>query len=364
MRIYFLVFAAGLPAFSDARTVIQVSSDLTQNSSNVFNDNLSRLLPFDDDDAAPAGSLPTPQRRWYTEEPIPEPANDDVWTRHVRKGTRLLAEMSYSDATLAKKYSKPDNTMQSPYGDQSLKEWGYTMDDRVSWKYRNFKGLGIAKFLKRMGISDRCREEGGTWDPASITHGDPYGEKWIEEQTYKGPDGKLRRMTGARFHMAVTPEGGIMTQYLESPWVSLQIMHKANAKATELPFMRYSSDIMWAMWEHFVPERYITQIKYFITITIVNPTTLALMRRALDSVGKELTTDGVKFSMDTDEGKALLASPNGAGFAHFLNERKLQVGLKTIDFALVMQCEDEEQSPCLVFEVTKVQTPTPPPEDD
>jgi len=72
--------------------------------------------------------------------------------------------------------------------------------------------------------------------------------------------------------------------------------------------MQKSSDMMWAQWEFYIPENKRHNVQYFITLSIENPTTLALMRRALDARGKDLTRRGERFEMSTDEGKALLCT--------------------------------------------------------
>jgi hypothetical protein len=61
---------------------------------------------------------------------------------------------------------------------------------------------------------------------------------------------------------------------------------------------------------------------------------------------------------------AIPGSPNGAGFAHFLIERKEQVGLKTIDTILVFQCESKAKGPCMMFGVQDLAAPAPRPKDD
>jgi hypothetical protein len=76
----------------------------------------------------------------------------------------------------------------------------------------------------------------------------------------------------------------------------------------ELPELQKSSDLMWAMWEHYVHPADYKDLNFFMTLSIENPITLSLMKRALDTLKKELTTAGVLIGMDTDAGKALLST--------------------------------------------------------
>jgi hypothetical protein len=48
----------------------------------------------------------------------------------------------------------------------------------VDYVYRNLNAggyWGITDFLRHIGISDSCREEGGLWNAAAITHFIPGG---------------------------------------------------------------------------------------------------------------------------------------------------------------------------------------------
>ncbi|KAF1917347.1 hypothetical protein BDU57DRAFT_546645 [Ampelomyces quisqualis] len=336
MRVYLLVFAAALSGLSDAT---QIHSDLAYSSSNEFN-----------------GSLPALQRRWDAKGKL---AADDDWNRYVRKGSKLIAQMSYSDFDAAQMFDEPKTTAQSPYGYNSLTKWGYNLYEPVGVRFCDFGYWGISNYLMNNGKSHQCQwlSEEGTWRAAVIMHGDR--KKEIEGQEYKGPDGKTRPATGAAFYMAVTPEGGIMTQSRKSPWESLRKKHP-DASQASLPKMQRSSDMMWAMWERLIPPSHLNQVSFFISVGIVNRITLSLMRRALEKVGEELSGNGVHISTDTDEGKALLSSPNGAGFAYFLIERKAQIGIKSIKSIQLMKCEGVTESACMAFHVENLRAPAPP----
>jgi hypothetical protein len=70
----------------------------------------------------------------------------------------------------------------------------------VDYVYRNFNTggyWGVADFLNHIGVSDRCREEGGLWNAAVITHYRPGGPGSIptDRQTYVGPDNYVRRVS-------------------------------------------------------------------------------------------------------------------------------------------------------------------------
>lgn len=70
-------------------------------------------------------------------------------------------------------------------------------DDPV---YCNFQPGGywdISPFLKLAGLSDKCKQDGGSWNAAFVVHADVTKgeEEELGEQTYKGPDGITRRVS-------------------------------------------------------------------------------------------------------------------------------------------------------------------------
>lgn len=56
-------------------------------------------------------------------------------------------------------------------------------------------------------------------------------------------------------------------------------------------------------------------------------------------------------------------SPNGARVAHFLTQRKLNVGLKTVVDIYVFECLSRVRGPCIMFKLGNVDAPVAPPQD-
>lgn len=81
--------------------------------------------------------------------------------------------------------------------------------------------------------------------------------------------------------------------------------HPNNFPDNELPGMQKLSDMLFAMWE-FVPPADRGNINYFLSLAIENPVTLALIRRALDSEGQELSTSPYRMETSSEGGLALL----------------------------------------------------------
>ncbi|KAF2832785.1 hypothetical protein CC86DRAFT_399450 [Ophiobolus disseminans] len=284
------------------------------------------------------GDSTSHERRWAPG-PIPNPAANDVWEAAKCKEKKFMAQMSYSDYDVGQILPTPVNTAVSPWELNDLKPSGYIMPG-VDQAYRDFSTggfWGVADFFRHIGISDRCREEGGKWFAAVITHyrlGMPGTVPAKHEQTYPGPDGHIRRVSGAYFYMAVNPERGI--HY-------------------ELPNMRALSDMMWAMWEYHTPDNARANMNFFMSLGINNPPTLTIIRRAMDSAGQQLSTTPYRFNIDSDGALALLGSPNGARFAHFLIQRKNQIGMKTVTGVHAFECVSRSHDPRFMFTVGPIQ---------
>lgn len=73
----------------------------------------------------------------------------------------------------------------------------------------------------------------------------------------------------------------------------------------DLPQLRALSDLLWGLWNRDNAD--VKNIKYFFMIGIINVATNALMATALKKENAALNAwPGVKISMETDQGKAML----------------------------------------------------------
>lgn len=78
----------------------------------------------------------------------------------------------------------------------------------------------------------------------------------------------------------------------------------------QLPALRSSSDMMWALWEKDVLLNVHLEdrgnINFFMSLSIENEDTLRILRRAFNQVNSDLTRVGRIFDMTTEEGRAIL----------------------------------------------------------
>lgn len=147
-----------------------------------------------------------------------------------------------------------------------------------------------------------------------------------------------------------------MVQNTVGPRASADRYYPNGFPDNELPEMRHLSDMIGVNWQY-APGELQTNVKYFLSLGITNEPSLALISRALSNFNAQLEANPRQFPTTTDEGLALLGSPNGASFAHFLIERKYIVGLKSINAVWVWECESDHKHPCMMFGVVDVPTP-------
>lgn len=119
---------------------------------------------------------------------------------------------------------------------------------------------------------------------------------------------------------------------------------------------------MWGYWVRNNPN--IKRIRYFFMLGISNEQTNQLIASCLQKTEKKLSEwPGLTFDMGTDEGHALLGSPNGATFAYFLIQHKAQLGAKTISKVTIIRPESDDNNDfvdaSLVFHVVDAQAPPP-----
>lgn len=112
--------------------------------------------------------------------------------------------------------------------------------------------------------------------------------------------------SGAFFYIAVNPQGRILVQNTLGPRSAAERTHPGNFPDNKLPWLQKLSDMMWAMWEYYVPAHQRANLDFIMSLGINNPESLSLIRRALDSEGQALTTNPYRFDPSSDGGLALL----------------------------------------------------------
>lgn len=105
----------------------------------------------------------------------------------------------------------------------------------------------------------------------------------------------------------------------------LVVMHEVDTGPLLSPYKL--SNVYFLQWQKLAAgSNKIKNLKYFIRKNVQNPDTLRIIDEAAGSVAKEWP--GTTFSMESDEGKALLRTANGVGVAYMLIQHKPELGVK------------------------------------
>ncbi|KAJ4345209.1 uncharacterized protein N0V89_011338 [Didymosphaeria variabile] len=329
-----------------------------------------RLVPSANDTA------PTPYgltRRWDKS----ATATDELWGNAVCRGEQFVAAFGSTDEEAGKIFKSAANppTMQSQWqSDQQsdLAKWGWKEVDAndhamcdysdAFWNYdTSYDALGLNKKPKFSGFPKVPYHNGGDNICYELWHGDSNLNLRIPfvRQLYK-VEGEEYSKTGAYHKACINHVGGVVTaQFRLSPLHGATRNWDHEPHKSELPALRSSADLLWGLWCRDNPN--IKNIKYFWTQQVANPETASIIASALKMWGKEVTGwPGATFSMESDEGLALLGSPNAISFGYFLTSHKKELGNKRITKAQVFwgdekrKGSDEHRHPEMLFYVEDV----------
>lgn len=115
--------------------------------------------------------------------------------------------------------------------------------------------------------------------------------------------------------------------------------YMSNPKA-QLPDLQKWSDVNWFFWEMSCQEEKVgvENLNYVFRVQVVNDNTNFVVSKALGSTSVD-AWPGKEFNMDTDQGRAILGTPNGGGVAWFLINHQAQVGTKTVKSVTVLSTD-------------------------
>lgn len=289
-------------------------------------------------------------------------ASDNDWNAAKCRGEKLINAMILSDAEAGPKIqdtkvNQPPSAKSEWQGEltQELKTWGWHEIEPEDDQYADMEHLDVISVTKALEISDKVDWLGGDNIPYEIEHFDRDATDPKGEQKYEVND-KAYTTTGARHTFTINPKDGVIIgQNLLDPATAAAYNWGRNPKPEELPKLQRLSDIFWGHWVRENPD--ISNIRYFWMMNVVNQETVEILARALHDAGKKYAPwPGTTFDMDSDAGKAILGSANGAVFAWFLIQHEEQLGNKWIPKVTVFLPDKGRrgQEAHLIFNVEKV----------
>ncbi|KAF2028876.1 hypothetical protein EK21DRAFT_101493 [Setomelanomma holmii] len=281
--------------------------------------------------------------------------------RFALLGGALMCGLTGSDLTAGRQIRDMRNLPSAA----SASPRSYRCDFNGHWQFRDMlRGLvlnGVS--VTNRGDNECYRVE--HWDPEKKENGQqvPLIKHWYTA------DGAQYRATGGFYEFGINQKGrAIFGLYLDSPETGGKQNWYGNTRAYDralLPRLRSLSEVLWGFWVRDNPHVQI--IRYFFMLGISNEATNQIIASCLNKMVKELRDwPGVSLGADTDDGHALLGSPNGAVFAYFLMQHKAQLGHKTITRITVVRPENDDENDfvdaSLIFHVKTA--PDPPLDDD
>ncbi|KAL8769218.1 MAG: hypothetical protein Q9209_004719 [Squamulea sp. 1 TL-2023] len=177
------------------------------------------------------------------------------------------------------------------------------------------------------------------WDPAFASFANGRVPNAAEVLNYQAAQNKgfrnsrgnpVENPTGARFHVLYVPSHNAMVaRYVESPsnlLTSRQVPHGDIPNL--IPPLHRLSDLSWYTYSQFSPNP--VNLRYIGHHFITNRDTLAVIDRLLQAVyganAQNIPWPGLRFDMNNDAAKALLATPNGVGIAYLMLDRAVVLG--------------------------------------
>ncbi|KAF2871204.1 hypothetical protein BDV95DRAFT_573486 [Massariosphaeria phaeospora] len=260
---------------------------------------------------------------------------DTVWADTTRKGESLVRMMRAN--ALCESESAISELSE-------LEKWGYTSDE------------SHAEFVPfyRM-VLEALNPNGQFTDEDTVIRGRTnYHAKVVSV------GGKEYQPSYACFEQAFSPKEAVMfALYNRSPFHMIQrVAHHNSIVGTpthdDLPGLRHWSDVAFIQWLSCCREERIspTNLKYVCRCSVENLATLDIIHEILCRKNLDITVwPGVSFDANTEEGMALLASPNGSGVAYLLSQHRAELGHKVVERITVFREHEDVASRNLLFHI-------------
>ncbi|KAF1918759.1 hypothetical protein BDU57DRAFT_535821 [Ampelomyces quisqualis] len=249
---------------------------------------------------------------------INKPATEKEYQDATTKGADLWKMMRAVDhQALASSFST--------VGD--LSKHGYT-ESAFSSGLEECDMAGLASALQDLNVDAKFADDGGFNNEVRHKH----------NQDTTDADGIQYPHTGAVFHQYCNPTDGVMIAASNYSAAS-----EAKGKnITLLPRLRYWSDVAYLQWLKVCGGTIPKPIRYVIRSTITNNATRKVLWKILERKGLDGYTQwpGLLIEVDSEEGKAILGTPNGASTAYMLIQHKRELGNMQINKVTVFLGKD------------------------
>ncbi|KAI9691319.1 MAG: hypothetical protein M1820_009740 [Bogoriella megaspora] len=238
--------------------------------------------------------------------------DNEAWLRYVCQGDILLDYMQATDFPV-KQSTWTSNDKLSDYGWQPSPRPAFTFGSYFQADY----------MLSSVGLPT----ENSAWTRTGQVHSSDYK---IDEQDWKARQSKHSQQ---REYSTYTnfQAGAIYVVVSYSPDYKFNLARPFPPPYYPDPMLKRWSDVVFLAWQKGAQDAgvQVNSLRYFFEEDITNRASQDVIAEALRRV-QSTGSDGQEFTADSNEGKAILATPNGRGKAFFLAQHKEALGRKTI----------------------------------
>ncbi|KAJ4377931.1 hypothetical protein N0V83_000761 [Neocucurbitaria cava] len=272
---------------------------------------------------------------------------DEEYEAAIEKGSRLLRMMLVGDHEAGQLLDPPQASAQSRFNTvANLQAYGYEEQQDIGF----FRGKSIRKALQALGVDDQIA---GVDDQAACEGGKNIVILHIHTET-KTIGGQEYAATHARFSQVCNHAEGVLIAHDNRTAPHMGPFQ--DKVITKIPPLVHWSDI--AFLQHIASNPNPTippaTLKYIVRLTIQNVPTYTILSKILMKHGLTQwdTWPGITFDIDSEEGRAILGTPNGSGTAWLLIQHKKQLGDRKIEKVTLFYAgnkEDIYRWPSLLF---------------
>jgi hypothetical protein len=239
--------------------------------------------------------------------------------RALRKGS-LLHRMMFADDTESGKLFNPSRISAESYflDARDLNRWGY-VEDLVTPPEGDLMlaRLTMAKIQETLGLIGQ--------NPADSR--DAFVVNHDHKTEYCDAIGLVQPPTHGFFMQVINPNTGVIVAHNNTSVLEAAREEKLDVK---LPDLRNWSDVAYLQWKSLAAEN--SDLKCVLRYNITNHATCTIVK--LINAGNDIVAKpwpGITYNTTSQEGQALLATPNGSSVAYMLVQHKKQLGHKIVD---------------------------------
>ncbi|KAF2125415.1 hypothetical protein P153DRAFT_300080 [Dothidotthia symphoricarpi CBS 119687] len=206
---------------------------------------------------------------------------------------------------------------------------------------RKFPIRKLREILRDLGANDQMEEDGGEFVAIEHIH--------EEDCVFDGEEA-----TGAYLSQVCNHLDGVLIAHANqcAPYAGILL----DPPIMNYPPLHHWSDIAYLQWlvSDPNPSTSPANIKYIVRCGIQNTATCSILSKIIHRQDRD-TFDlwpGMTFDINSEEGQAILGTPNGSGAAYLLAQHREQLRHKTIEKVTLFHAEDQTDTfrwPSLLF---------------